>query len=104
AYHVLCDGCANEKGVCAKCMEAEEIVEGHNPKTSQQRVKEQQELEQKLGSMRERQRRSYLRKLKRGDIVAADIPDVCNSDDEDFDYTDGEDNDDEEDGDDSDEE
>ncbi|KAJ2006241.1 hypothetical protein GGI04_000888 [Coemansia thaxteri] len=89
AYHVLCDGCASEKGVCAKCMETEEIVEVANQKTSQQRLKEQQELEQKLASMRERQRRSYLRKLQRGDIVAADVPDVCKSDDE-FDYTDSE--------------
>ncbi|KAJ2019013.1 hypothetical protein IWW57_005163 [Coemansia sp. S610] len=103
AYHVLCDGCAKEKGVCAKCMDAEEIVEGHNPKTSQQRVKEQQELEQKLANMRERQRRSYLRKLRRGDIVAADVPDVCNSDDE-FEYTDSEEGEDDEEGEDSDEE
>ncbi|KAJ2025858.1 hypothetical protein GGI06_000409 [Coemansia sp. S85] len=53
--------------------------------------------------MRERQRRSYLRKLRRGDIVAADVPDVCNSDDE-FEYTDSEEGEDDEEGEDSDEE
>ncbi|KAJ2819100.1 hypothetical protein FBU31_005650, partial [Coemansia sp. 'formosensis'] len=66
---------------------------------------EQQELEQKLANMRERQRRSYLRKLARGDIVAADVPDVCHSDDDDdFEYTDSEEEDDDDEEEDSSEE
>ncbi|KAI8321282.1 hypothetical protein GQ54DRAFT_304890 [Martensiomyces pterosporus] len=90
AYHVLCDDCAADKGVCAKCMEKAQIVEGHKPKTSQEVLKEEQDLEQKLAGMRERQRRSYLRKLERGDIEAGDIPDAGDDDDSDFDFTDSE--------------
>ncbi|KAI9502188.1 hypothetical protein GGI25_003359 [Coemansia spiralis] len=92
AYHVMCDGCARDKGVCAKCMESSKIVEGNNQKTSQERLKEEQELEQKLASMRERERRSYLRKLERGDIVVADVPNVGESDD-DFVFSDSDDDD-----------
>ncbi|KAJ2726226.1 hypothetical protein GGI07_000703 [Coemansia sp. Benny D115] len=94
AYHVYCDDCARSKGVCAKCLEKKQIVEGLNAKTPQELLKESQEMELKLANMRERQRRSYLRKLQRGDIEAADIPDTVGSDD-DFDYTDSEDDEDE---------
>ncbi|KAJ1812450.1 hypothetical protein LPJ56_003869, partial [Coemansia sp. RSA 2599] len=90
AYHVICDDCAASKGVCAKCLGMEEIVEGINPKTPQEILKEEQDLERKLASMRERQRRSYLRKLSRGDIEPDQVPDVAASDD-DFEYTDSED-------------
>ncbi|KAJ1642063.1 hypothetical protein LPJ64_006052 [Coemansia asiatica] len=103
AYHVICDDCAAKKGVCAKCLSMEELVEGNNPKTPQEILKEEQELERKLASMRERQRRSYLRKLSRGDIEPDQVPDVAASDD-DFEYTDSEDEENETDGSEDDEE
>ncbi|KAJ2161679.1 hypothetical protein GGF46_001272 [Coemansia sp. RSA 552] len=92
AYHVLCDDCARDKAVCAKCTEEHRLVEdrGLNPMTRQEREKEEQDLDRKLSSMRERQRRSYLRKLDRGDIEPADVPDVGASD-SDFDFSSDED-------------
>ncbi|KAJ2364397.1 hypothetical protein IW150_006489 [Coemansia sp. RSA 2607] len=105
AYHVLCDACASERGVCAKCLEAHEIVEGINVRTAQDALREEQELERKLSGMRERQRRSYLRKLARGEMQPEDVPEADASDD-DFAFTDSEDEgeDDSEDGEDNDDE
>ncbi|KAJ1927614.1 hypothetical protein FBU59_007208, partial [Linderina macrospora] len=72
AYHVICDDCAQKKNVCAKCLESKSIVDTHNPKTSEQVLKEEQDLERRLANMRERERRSYMRKLERGDIQPED--------------------------------
>ncbi|KAJ1895593.1 hypothetical protein LPJ66_004495 [Kickxella alabastrina] len=93
AYHVVCDGCARERVVCAKCLENKNIIEGINAKTPQDIQKEEQELERKLGGMRERQRRSYMRKISRGDMKISEVPEPADSDDEndDFEYTDSED-------------
>ncbi|OLY81653.1 hypothetical protein AYI68_g4237 [Smittium mucronatum] len=54
-------------------MESKEIVIQKTRITEAQRILEQQEIESKLSSLRERERRSYLRKLERGDIEPADI-------------------------------
>ncbi|KAJ2078834.1 hypothetical protein H4R24_004193 [Coemansia sp. RSA 988] len=90
AYHVLCDDCARDKGVCAKCAEKAEIID-EGPKTSQETAKEKQTVEQRLAGMRERQRRTYLRKLERGEITAADILNASqSSDDSDNDSSDSE--------------
>ncbi|KAG0301117.1 hypothetical protein BGZ98_008610 [Dissophora globulifera] len=64
AYHVICNKCAGEKNVCAKCLESREIVPT-NIKTEKELVQEQVELERLLSGMTERERRSYLRKLER---------------------------------------
>ncbi|KAF9185773.1 hypothetical protein BGZ49_004255 [Haplosporangium sp. Z 27] len=64
AYHVICNKCAGEKNVCAKCLESREIVPT-NIKTEKEIIQEQVELERKLSGMTERERRSYLRKLER---------------------------------------
>ncbi|KAJ2808838.1 hypothetical protein H4R20_000580 [Coemansia guatemalensis] len=82
AYHVLCDDCAGERGVCAKCAEKAEIID-ESPKTSQEAANEQQAVEQRLAGMRERQRRTYLRRLERGEITAADILDGSDDSDND---------------------
>ncbi|OMJ18937.1 hypothetical protein AYI70_g5044 [Smittium culicis] len=73
AYHVLCDACSAEKNVCAKCMESKEIVVEPVKMTEAQRMLEQKEIDLKLSTLRERERRSYLRKLERGDIEPKDI-------------------------------
>ncbi|KAI9014965.1 hypothetical protein BC832DRAFT_180347 [Gaertneriomyces semiglobifer] len=70
AYHVLCRGCAEQKDVCAKCQESTEIVDSA-PKTPAQKLQEEQERQRLLDSMSERQRRSYLRKIERGDEEGA---------------------------------
>ncbi|KAI7820020.1 hypothetical protein BC939DRAFT_384941, partial [Gamsiella multidivaricata] len=64
AYHVICDKCAGEKNVCAKCLESREIVPT-NIKTEKEIVQEQVELERLLSGMTERERRSYLRQMER---------------------------------------
>ncbi|KAJ1724781.1 hypothetical protein LPJ53_000988 [Coemansia erecta] len=99
AYHVICDDCAQERGVCAKCLEAHEIVEGVNGRTAQEELRDEQELQRRLGALRERQRRSCLRKLERGEMQPEDVPEAGGSD-SDFAFTDDEDEDEDE-GDDS---
>ncbi|PVU95903.1 hypothetical protein BB559_002562 [Furculomyces boomerangus] len=84
AYHVLCDDCAGQKKVCAKCMENKEIVPPESEALSTQILKDQ-ELERKLDAMRERERRSYKRKLERGDILPEDVPEPSKNDFSDFD-------------------
>ncbi|KAI9485386.1 MAG: hypothetical protein EXX96DRAFT_544916 [Benjaminiella poitrasii] len=88
AYHVLCDNCARSKGVCAKCLEQKEVlVTKDEIKTNVDELKEEQELERMLNRMTLRQRRSYLRKLERGDDVSGIVP---KNDDSDFDFEDSE--------------
>ncbi|KAG1472599.1 hypothetical protein G6F56_001443 [Rhizopus delemar] len=84
AYHVLCDNCASNKGVCAKCLESKEIITTKDEvKTSASELKEEQELERMLSRMTLRQRRSYMRKLERGDDVTGIKP---KNDDSDFEF------------------
>ncbi|KAI8594725.1 hypothetical protein EDD21DRAFT_421378, partial [Dissophora ornata] len=64
AYHVICNNCAGEKNVCAKCLESRDIVPT-NIKTEKELIQEQVELERLLSGMNERERRSYLRQLER---------------------------------------
>ncbi|KAJ3163890.1 hypothetical protein HK101_000582 [Irineochytrium annulatum] len=71
AYHILCRKCACEQDVCAKCRSKEEILESTAPKTPVEVLQEQQDEERRLDSMNERQRRSYLRKMEKGDEEGA---------------------------------
>ncbi|KAI8978934.1 hypothetical protein BDB01DRAFT_763089 [Pilobolus umbonatus] len=72
AYHVLCDKCARSKCVCAKCLESKQILVSKDEiKSNADEMREGQELERMLGEMSLRQRRSYLRKLERGDDVSS---------------------------------
>ncbi|KAI9206314.1 uncharacterized protein BJ171DRAFT_566670 [Polychytrium aggregatum] len=66
AYHIICNKCAADKKVCAKCQQSQEIVNDNAP-TPQEILKSQQDHDRLLGSMNERQRRSYMRKIERGD-------------------------------------
>ncbi|CAO3643744.1 unnamed protein product [Cunninghamella blakesleeana] len=91
AYHVLCNKCATEKKVCAKCLESKEIITDKSEiKTAADEVKEQQELERMLGQMTLRQQRSYLRKMERGD----DVSNINDDDLSNFEFTDSEDDED----------
>ncbi|KAI8851372.1 hypothetical protein BC829DRAFT_425040 [Chytridium lagenaria] len=95
AYHILCRNCALSKGVCAKCQKEEEIPENENAKTADQIHQEKQALENLVASMTERQRRSYLRKMDRGDEEGAraivDKFANAKADDSDFDFDDDDD-------------
>ncbi|KAK9720716.1 hypothetical protein K7432_003950 [Basidiobolus ranarum] len=65
AYHVLCNKCATEKKVCAKCQESKQIVPS-NYKDEKELMAERLEEERLLSGMSERERRSYLRKMQNG--------------------------------------
>ncbi|KAI9184505.1 hypothetical protein H9P43_003558 [Blastocladiella emersonii ATCC 22665] len=73
AYHVMCTPCATDKGVCAKCLESKEIVEGVNTMSAADMNAQRQEYEIKLRMLTERQRRTFLRKLDRGEVSEADL-------------------------------
>lgn len=64
AYHVMCNKCAGEKNICAKCLESREIVPT-SIKSEKEIVQEKVNLERLLSSMTERERRSYLRQMER---------------------------------------
>eukprot|EP00842_Homolaphlyctis_polyrhiza_P006028 jgi/Hompol1/6426/HPOL_002155-RA len=72
AYHVICKDCAATNNCCAKCQESHELVEFNAQKPAAVVLKEQQDLQRIVESMTERMRRSYHRKLDRGDQEAAD--------------------------------
>ncbi|KAI9320922.1 hypothetical protein BX666DRAFT_1820447, partial [Dichotomocladium elegans] len=83
AYHVLCDGCARDKGVCAKCLEKKDIITDKSEiKTETDAQREEQEQMRLLKLMPLRQQRSYLRKLERGD----EVPELNEEDFEDSDF------------------
>jgi Uncharacterized conserved protein (DUF2039) len=64
AYHTLCDDCASDKGVCGWCQQAHSIV----LPVQDEKEAEREEIAEEalLASMNLRQRRTYLRKLYRG--------------------------------------
>ncbi|KAI8812468.1 hypothetical protein BJ742DRAFT_792406 [Cladochytrium replicatum] len=71
AYHIICQKCASAKHVCAKCQQPDEIVSTEKP-TSEDTNKESQDHERLLSIMSERQKRSYLRKIEKGDEAGAE--------------------------------
>ncbi|KAJ3094178.1 hypothetical protein HK100_006250, partial [Physocladia obscura] len=102
AYHVICNQCAAAKNVCAKCQLSEEILPSSGAKTPAEVLLEKQNNERILSMMTERQRRSYNRKLERGDEAGAEriaalvasrsgIDDDDDDDDLDFDFSDNDD-------------
>ncbi|KAJ9061416.1 hypothetical protein DSO57_1024798 [Entomophthora muscae] len=80
AYHELCHDCARAKNVCAKCQEPKQIInDPSNYLTEEQKNSEEQKFQNWLRSLPERKRRSVVRKIERGDTVAAG--DVVSEDD-----------------------
>ncbi|KXS15811.1 hypothetical protein M427DRAFT_155098 [Gonapodya prolifera JEL478] len=74
AYHVVCNKCAAEKRVCAKCQTSTDIVEivESIPRSAARRTSESgpslsPALTELLPFLPERHRRTVLRKLERGD-------------------------------------
>lgn len=64
AYHVLCQPCATERGVCAKCLVSGEVV-ASTVKTAAEMNRERIEMENMVAGMSERERRSFLRRIAR---------------------------------------
>lgn len=84
AYHVLCNECAKKKKVCAKCQSKAQVIDGE--KSLKEKIQEEQELQMKLEFLSERQRRSYHRKIEKGETEAAQrILEKIEDEDDDFD-------------------
>eukprot|EP01134_Creolimax_fragrantissima_P002397 CFRG2397T1 len=67
AYHVLCQGCAHGKGVCAKCNTTGEVI---NKATEAEELAAAIELERNLSLLKERSRRAYHRAVERGEDMS----------------------------------
>eukprot|EP01113_Clastostelium_recurvatum_P039254 TRINITY_DN5979_c0_g2_i2.p1 TRINITY_DN5979_c0_g2~~TRINITY_DN5979_c0_g2_i2.p1 ORF type:complete len:277 (+),score=114.16 TRINITY_DN5979_c0_g2_i2:81-911(+) len=65
AYHVLCDECAVKEEICAKCCKSSVVKKPIT--TDEQKKEEQARLRVELANMTERARRTFYRKLERGD-------------------------------------
>ncbi|CAG8565786.1 8534_t:CDS:2 [Funneliformis mosseae] len=89
AYHILCNKCATDKKVCAKCQESVEIVSS-NIKSNKELLKEQQAQEKLLSSLPERKRRTYLRQLERGEAPLSSLVKDLDDDDGFDDFSDKE--------------
>ncbi|CAG8464617.1 9631_t:CDS:2 [Dentiscutata heterogama] len=81
AYHILCNKCAKDKGVCAKCQGSEDIVQS-DVKSDKELLQEQQKLDSILSSLPERKKRTYLRQLERGGEVSLNNQDQETEDDD----------------------
>jgi len=71
AYHILCAECSKKLNVCAKCTEKKEIVS--KIQTKEDKLAKESALREMLRSMPERERRTYYRKLERGEISESDF-------------------------------
>lgn len=71
AYYQICQKCAEEREVCAKCGLKEESVERFAP-DKRQAIREEAEFRAGLKQMRERERRALLRGQAKGTL--ADTP------------------------------
>ncbi|KJE97211.1 hypothetical protein CAOG_07654 [Capsaspora owczarzaki ATCC 30864] len=78
AYHVICDGCAEIKKVCAKCLERTDIAPKENY-TPTELFHEEQKRDNELRALRERDRRKVLRLAE---AEAEDDSDAEGSDDD----------------------
>lgn len=92
AYHVLCINCARERGCCSKCMEKKEIV--NEMQTPEEIKAEQDYLEEKIAGMSLREKRTFYRKLERGECCSCSSSDgECDSDCDSCDDDDGDEHD-----------
>ena len=69
SYHKACLPCAKERNVCAMCREASEVIIDL-PKSREEELREAQAREEALKGMRERERRTALRKMEREAALA----------------------------------
>ncbi|KAK9924872.1 hypothetical protein M0R45_033219 [Rubus argutus] len=66
SHHKLCQPCAKEHGVCAKCCSRVERIVGKDPAEVEA---EQKELQEAIKNARERDRRTLLRAMNAGESV-----------------------------------
>ncbi|GBG26625.1 Hypothetical Protein FCC1311_028462 [Hondaea fermentalgiana] len=69
AYHLICDDCAKEKHVCPMCIDPLPEGKKSSDETAMLPRATEPEIERYLATLRERQRRSILRKLDEGTIA-----------------------------------
>ncbi|EKE38499.1 hypothetical protein ENU1_164540 [Entamoeba nuttalli P19] len=63
AYHTVCQECAIKEGICAKCREKKQIVNGF--KVDKQESQEDQELQVQIERLSLRQKQSFFRQLEK---------------------------------------
>jgi len=67
AYHIVCQPCAQQAGVCAKCNTKQEVEQPGMNDTDKQ--KQDAELQFHIKQLTERQRRAYYRHLEKGGVM-----------------------------------
>ncbi|EFA85838.1 hypothetical protein PPL_01069 [Heterostelium album PN500] len=108
AYHEICDECAVDLGVCAKCQKVKEIIAERTDKKKE--IEEQNQIRESLKYMTESDRRTFFRLAEKNDMSPAElkrkekeqkkreralaVKREMNSDDEDFDEDEFDDSDD----------
>jgi len=69
AYRCICDKCAEKDSVCSKCLiHVNEYAEPDKQADAVREKKEEQEIENFLDTLRERVRRTMVRKLEAGEV------------------------------------
>jgi len=71
AYHIVCTECALQHGVCAKCNKEKEVL-GEPEQDPHAKQREENNLKDEMKFMRERERRTLLRQLERGEKAQGD--------------------------------
>mmetsp|Transcript_5026 Transcript_5026/g.8751 ORF Transcript_5026/g.8751 Transcript_5026/m.8751 type:complete len:181 (-) Transcript_5026:776-1318(-) len=66
AYHVWCDSCASERQICPKCGENRELIPGTQTTNAE-------DIHELVAGMKERKRRTILRKYEQGELNLEDI-------------------------------
>ena len=72
AYHTLCSSCATAAKVCAWCTKSKEIVVTREIKTIQNAEKAKK-VEAVVENLKERKKRTLLRKFENGDLKADEV-------------------------------
>lgn len=71
AYHVICQDCAQKEKCCAKCRQKKDIVE--QVVSEEERKRKETNFQEIIRGLSERQRRSVLRRIERGEIDEAEV-------------------------------
>lgn len=75
AYHTICRECAKTKAVCCKCCMVKEIIQSEQEE-QENFLENQEALDTALSGLRERERRTTMRKLQRESFEDCDEEDV----------------------------
>ena len=63
SYHILCDVCVKETGVCAKCRAGDQEIVNAPQSSREEELRLQEELQREVKHLPERKRRTFIRYL-----------------------------------------